>query len=412
MSYLRAQMLLEQQRADLALEQIRLHLASEPQDGEGHSLHALCLIHLERLPEAIEAAREAVSLSPDQGYTLYVLGVCLHQSGDHRQAEQAVEQAIGLDPEDADYYTLRASIAFSRSQWSAALAAAEEAMAVDPEHVSASNLRARALVQLGRQDEASQTIEAALAREPENPFSHANQGWTLLHQGEHEKAMEHFREALRLDPENEFARQGIIQALQAHHVLYRWMLKYFLWMSRFSEKGQFFIIIGFLVGYRVLVNLSETIPVLGALTLPIIILYLSFAYMTWTANSLFNIVLRLHPFGRHVLSPPERIASTLNALALLIALGLVGVGLAGGETLFWLKAALGAAVLVLPITAAFRCTLRSRQLIMGAVVVGFVLVGGGAVLSHLAASPLSAGLGSIFFLGIVAFTWVGNFLVK
>ena len=92
-----------------------------------------------------------------------------------------------------------------------------------------------ALVQLGRKDEAQQTLGSALANDPENALTHANQGWALLHRGDHAKALEHFREALRIDPELDWARAGIVEALKARHLIYRVMLRFFLWMGRQSQ---------------------------------------------------------------------------------------------------------------------------------------------------------------------------------
>ena len=113
--------------------------------------------------------------------------------------------------------------------------AAERGLAIDPEHNVCTNLRAMALVQLGRKDEAAETLGSALANDPENALTHANQGWALLHQGDHQRALEHFREALRIDPELEWAQAGIVEALKAQYLIYRLMLRFFLWMGRQSQ---------------------------------------------------------------------------------------------------------------------------------------------------------------------------------
>ena len=72
--------------------------------------------------------------------------------------------------------------------------------------------------------------------------------------------MEHFREALRLNPNMEWARQGILEALRARNPIYRVMLRYFLWMSRFRGKVQFGIVIGGWLGYQAIQGLLRSNP--------------------------------------------------------------------------------------------------------------------------------------------------------
>ena len=107
-----------------------------------------------------------------------------------------------------------------------------------------------ALVQLGRKDEADHTLGSALANDPENALTHANQGWAFLHRGDHERALEHFREALRIDPELDWARIGIVEALKARYLIYRFMLRFFLWMSRKGTAARWVILLGFVFGRR------------------------------------------------------------------------------------------------------------------------------------------------------------------
>ena len=402
----RAELLIEQNRWDMAEEQLRQHLGNEPDDGHAMALLALCLSEQKRLPEALDLAEQAVGLAPDLPFAHYALALVHFERGKYGPAAAAAEEAAALSPDSPDLHALRAAIHLGRKRWQACLAAAEEALALDAEHVWANNLRAQALVHLGRKDEAGLTIELALEQDPENATSHANMGWTLLHRGEHRKALHHFREALRLDPQDEWARQGIIQALQSHHLLYRWMLKYFLWMSRFGSKAQWAIILGLFFGYRFLVKATDGTP---ALQLAIIVLYLGFAYMTWTANALFNVVLRLHPFGKHVLSEEERAASTLNAGCLLVAALSLAYGLWTGDT-YWMLVGLGTALLVMPISISVGVENPAKRSIGKAVAGGFALFGALAVGLRFVSPELSGGLGVLYFLGIVAFSWLGGFL--
>ena len=60
----------------------------------------------------------------------------------------------------------------------------------------------------------------------------------VLHQAQPKAALEHFREALRLDPNLQYAQAGIVEALKARNPIYRWMLGYFLWMGRLSDRAK------------------------------------------------------------------------------------------------------------------------------------------------------------------------------
>jgi hypothetical protein len=148
-----------------------------------------------------------------------------------------------------------------------------------------------------------------LTRDPDNAVTHANMGWALLESGDPEKALHHFQEALRIDPTSEWARSGIIEAMKARHIIYRWMLGYFLWMMCFSPKVQLALLFGIVIGNSVLANLAENIPLLRPLKVPIIVCYLLFVLMTWIAQPLFNLILRLNRFGRLALSREQIVES-------------------------------------------------------------------------------------------------------
>src|SRR5262249_14726907 len=141
-----------------------------------------------------------------------------------------------------------------------ALAAAERGLRLDPESPLCTNIRAMALRGLGRKEDAGDAVAAALSRNPEDAASHANMGWNLLHQGKPKPALDHFREALRLRPDMEWARNGVVEALKARWLLYRLILKYFLFMSRLKGRVQWFILIGGYLAYQVVRSISSSNP--------------------------------------------------------------------------------------------------------------------------------------------------------
>lgn len=354
MSHLqRAQILLEQRRTDLAEPELRLAVAEAPDDPAPHALLALCLCDREQYIEATEEAEQAIARGPSNPFFHYVHGRILLARNRYPQAIGAIEEAIRLDPFDPDNFALLAQYHLDQRQWPSALDAAEQGLAVDAEHIICMNIRATALTMLGRFEEAGTGIRDTLARHPENAHSHANLGWSLLHDGQHKQALEHFREALRQHPGDEWARMGIVEALKAKNIIYGIMLRYFLWMSRLQGKHQWGVVIGAYVIYRILLRLSETYPHLKPFLIPLCVIYGLFAVMSWLADPLFNLLLRLNRFGRHVLSADETFAANCIGSALLFALttavcGLVfmsmpalHIGLVTGLCLMPLSAAFG-----------------------------------------------------------------------
>jgi tetratricopeptide (TPR) repeat protein len=318
-AFQRGIVLFNQDRYDLADREFRQELAESPGNPLAHAFLALCLMHRERKDEALFEANEAIRLAPDLAYCHFVRGNLLRDLKRIPEAEAAAQEAIRLDPENADYLGLLSAIELGRSRWTAALEVADRGLALDPEHAQCTNLRAVALVQLGRKDEAAQTLGAALANNPENALTHANQGWALLHRGDHQKALEHFREALRIDPELEWARTGIVEALKARHLIYRLMLRFFLWMGRQSSVAQWVIILGFVFGRGILAGIARSHPALAPFIFPVLGLTLAFLMLTWISSPLFNLLLRFNRFGRLALSRDQRIASNWIGGSFLLA---------------------------------------------------------------------------------------------
>ncbi|MEZ4731633.1 MAG: tetratricopeptide repeat protein [Caldilineaceae bacterium] len=405
----RARLLLQQRRYDLAEKELRQVLAGEPDHFLAHAWLSLTLLEMARYSEAEAEAQEAIHLAPDHPYGYFVLSRVFHHQNKLRQAEKAIAEAIRLNPEDADYFAVLASILMSEQQWAKALEAAEQGLVFDSEHVGCSNLRAMALNKLGRRGESVGALDAALYRDPENALTHANQGWIALEQNEHQKAMEHFREALRLNPELTWARSGILEALKARNLVYRWLLQYFLWMARMGPRLLWGVILGAYFGNQILRGIARTNPALAPFLTPIIMLYLLFVYLTWTGKTLFNLLLRLDPFGRLVLTPQQIQVSNIVGMMLLLAL----VGLAvGWATPFFLASAVGyvLALMVIPVAHTLeREPGRNRTILLvytGALAV-VALLGLGALVVD---ATVFFSLAQLFFLGIFAFGWIGNIL--
>lgn len=415
----KALFLLDRSRHDLAEAELRQVLANEPGNAFAHSLLALCLAKREDYQAATEEARQAIHLAPDLAFAHYAHAMVLHGRDRYDEALAAIQEALRLEPDSPNYLWLLGAIHFAERRWPAALEAAEHGLRMEPENGDCLNLRAMALVKLGRKEEASRTMEGALARDPENAVTHANQGWAWLERREPAKALEHFREALRLDPELEWARAGIVEALKARNFIYAIALRYFLWMSKLTPRAQFGIILGGYFANRILVGVSRSNPDLAPFILPFRIIYVAFVVLTWTADPLFNLLLRLNRFGRLVLSREQTIASNWVGSCVGLALaGLLGYFVAGYTPL--LNVALVFGLLVIPLAGTFNCPAGWPRKWMARYTAGMAMVGILAMVLEFADSTPgakggppgpSALLFAVFFLAAFFSSWVANFLI-
>jgi tetratricopeptide (TPR) repeat protein len=418
----RAVLLIQQSRHELAEGELRQSLATEPDDPYAHALMALCLAQREQFKEATAEAEQAIHLGPDFSFAHYAMARVMHRRNREDEALAAIHEAIRLEPFDADYLATLAEIQLHERQWSAALEAAEMGLQIDSEHTGCTNLRAIALVKLGRKAEAGRTIGAALARDPQNAITHANQGWTLLDQGDPKKALEHFREALRLDPDNEWARRGIVEALKARNFVYALMLRYFLAMGKLSRRGQWAVVLGGYMGNQMLGAVARANPALAPWILPLRVLYIAFAIMTWAASPLFNLMLRLNRFGRLALSREQTVASNWIGSSLLLALVFLAGCFVRGFHTPWLVGTLIFGLLVLPLAGTFKCAVGWPRRTM-AIYTAVMAVSGIAALSLFFVAEgqteerakeildYSGFPFTVFLLGTVGAAWVANFLI-
>lgn len=401
----RARLLLAQSRPADAERETMLALATQPQDPDALALLALSRLEQNKRVEALAAAREAVGLAPDNAHLHYIHALVLHRSERDPEARPEAQEALRLDPGDPDIFVLLASIELAQRNWPAALAAAEQALALDPEHVNAANLRSMALVRLGRKSEAMATVDHALHRAPENAFSHANQGWNCLHRNDPKRAQDHFREALRLEPDLEYAREGMLEALKARNPVYRGMLAYFLWMGRLGARYQWALIVGLYFGGQVLVDLARSSSPYRWLWWLLLGLFCGFVYLTWTAQPMFNFLLRFNRFGRHVLSRDQRVATNWFGPFFIAALAAVAWFVAT-DSLVALCTAYFLAILSIGVAATFMRRGRSRTILASAT--GLLALVAIAAMIPGANGEVPNAFASLFVYGFIGFQLLAN----
>jgi tetratricopeptide (TPR) repeat protein len=407
----RALLLMEQSREELAEQELRKHLESDPEDARAHALLALCLSRRENYTTATEEAQAAIARAPDLAFGYYALASVMHDRNRLKEALAAIKEAIRLEPDEADYFAMLAAVQFSQRQWNLVLEASEQGLALDPDHVQCTNLHAMALVKLGRKEEAGRTIDAALRRDPEDALSHANQGWTLLEKGDHRQALEHFREALRLEPGMDWARQGIVEALKARYFIYGMVLRYFLWMAKLSPRAQWGVVVGGYVGYQLLRSMARTNPQWEPYIWPLLIVYLGFALLTWIGDPLFNLLLRLNRFGRLALSREEIVFSNWIGGCILLSLAGFGLELATGHPAAFLTGVVGFAILI-PLSSIHRCSEGWPRRAMILYTLALALVGFGNVALSFSKGQGSSFLLTLFLVGAILSGWVANILVS
>ncbi len=400
----RALLLIQQDRHELAAQELRQALVDAPNDALAHAVLAICLSSGKQYDEATQEAESAIHLAPDQPFGFYAYSIVLRARNRFADAQNAIEEAIGLDSNQPSYFAQLGQLHFDQRRWQAALDAAEAGLAVDPEDVECINVRAVALVRLGRKSDAGEALKSALAHDPEDEFAHANLGWTLIEQGHHEEAMVHFREALRLNPQLDWARQGIIEAMKAKYFIYRIMLGYFFWMMKLTRQMQWYFLLGAFFGFQFLLRLNSNHPEWSAWLMPLIITYVAFALMTWIATPLFNLALRLNRFGRLALSREQIVTSTWVGFCVLGAITFLGIYVSGifPENSGPLFGALACVFMIPPLSNIYHCEPGKPRTLILLVAAAMGLVGFFASVPLLVFAILPGSLGALIALPTLA----------
>jgi tetratricopeptide (TPR) repeat protein len=406
----RALLLYHQSRYDLAEQEVRRVLSQSPNDAGAHALLGLCLVQQQKLDDAQREVEQAIALAPDWAYTHHCRSVVLEHRKRFADAEKSAREAVALEPLDADYRARLAATLFRQEKWRESYDAALEGLAHDPEHDACNHLRTMALTKLGQQRAAVASVDEVLARDPENAFAHTNKGWAQLHQRKPREALEHFREALRIDPTFEYAQAGIVEALKARNPIYRWMLVYFLWMARLSNRARWGVILGGYIAARFLNGLARTNPDLAPWIQPLLLVYLVFVLLTWFAYPLFNLLLRFNKFGWYALSRDQRTASNWFAACLLLFIGALTASLVWGFDLAFLVA--GFAVgMALPLITIYSCDEGWPRQSMTAFAVAMAFVGLTAIALSAINHPSAMVPITLFVIGFIATPWLANYLV-
>ncbi len=135
--------------------------------------------------------------------------------------------------------------------------------------------------------------------------------------------------------------------------------------------------------------------------------YVTFVVLSWVANPLFNLLLRVSKFGRQALSHDDIVATNWFGGCGLVAIAACGIFAATWNEL-WLIAAAGAGCMLIPIAGTFgRAPGRPRNR-LAAYTLGLATVGLTALGLGFADHGMAGAVGVVFLVGVVAFQWIAN----
>lgn len=399
--------LMQQGRYAEAESLLKNLLATDAHNPHLQAMLAESMLMQDKAAPAMQVIDLAIGSAPDEAYLFFVKARVLANQEKYKEAEEMLATAVALEPDEAGYFAYAAQIKLIRKKYEEALEQADQALALDPEHVLALNARSTALQKLNRKEESFQTIQGALREDPNNAYTHANYGWGLLEQGDHKKAMEHFRESLKANPDNEYAQAGLLEAIKAKNPIYRAFLKYGFFMNNLTAKYQWAVIIGILLGTRLLRGLAAANETLRPFLTPLVFLIGVLAFSTWVITPISNLFLRFNKYGQFLLSKQEK--QSANVVAACLAIFIVGLVayLVMQDDRFVAVAGFGFMMMV-PGSVMFSGPGGKKLLLYYGL--AMAAVGIAAIFQTFSTGEVMTTWAMIFVFAFVAFQWVSNFI--
>ncbi|WP_066633355.1 tetratricopeptide repeat protein [Labilibacter marinus] len=401
----RAELLLQQNKYDLAEKELQLHLAENPNDAFSHAYLALAYSGLGKDQKALEAAKQSVSLIPDASFPLYVLSRCYVSIDNLKDALATSEQALRFAPDDADFLCNHGAILCDLKKYEEAITALNSALENDPEHAGSKQIKSIVLRNQGRYKEADDIAQEALEDNPEDAHSFAAKGWTALDSGNTKESLQHFKSAVMIDPNSEFAKSGMVMALKAQNPLFNLFYKFHTWIASLSPSARWGFIIGIYVFMRVLRKVSETnspiAPVLGF----IFALYILFAFLSWTIDPIFNIFMRFNQYAKYALNRGEIIAS--NIMAFLLISAATQYLLTFALPWYPITGAIGALFLTLPVSGTFNRWDTKKFIPHLVYTIALSILWVANIVLPIAGNDIPS-LWFLFLGGTIAYTWISQ----
>jgi tetratricopeptide (TPR) repeat protein len=404
----RAILLLQQHKFKEAETILNGLFAQDPTNTDVIGLMCEVKIYQDKYEQAMALINNAIGLDPAADHLFHKRARIYIQQEKYAAAEKDLQQAISLDPYHTKYFALLALLKIQRKQFSEALLLADKALELNAENIQALNARSIALLKLNRKEESFITIEGALREDPDNAYTHCNYGWGLLEKGSNKKALYHFSEALRKNPNLELAQRGMAEALKARYIVYRWFMKFSLWMGNLRGKYQWSIIIGFFLAFRLISGVAASNPSLQPYLNPLIVLIALFAFSTWIIGPVSNLFLRLNKYGKHLLTREQIISANFVGISAFITLGACLLYLFTQQDYYIVLGVFGITMMI-PLSVMLVSTKKRKLLVSYTCLLGLIGISG--FILGITSGDVFNNLVFAYIIGFVLFQWVANFLL-
>lgn len=198
-----AQLLVQQNRLDEAIEQIAIARAGAPTDSRLIIAEAQLLRESGRYADVYALLKTVLEEQPDDPDLLYETALAAEKLDDMVTMERHLRHLIKLKPEDAlAYNALGYSLAERKLRLAEAAQLIDKALALKPNDPFILDSKGWALFRLGQATEALAILQAAYALKPDAEIA-AHLGEVLWSLGRHEEALKIWRDATLVHPKNE-----------------------------------------------------------------------------------------------------------------------------------------------------------------------------------------------------------------
>jgi len=151
--------LLEQFRAEAAVDGFRTALSLDPQLAIARINLAIALLNVPDLPAAEREARAAVAATPEAPQAHYVLGLAARGQGHTEDAKAAFRRVLALDPADVGSSVNLGQLLVQEQSYAEAIEAFRAALAAEPYNATAAYNLGLTLTRFGRTEEGQKMLE-------------------------------------------------------------------------------------------------------------------------------------------------------------------------------------------------------------------------------------------------------------
>jgi tetratricopeptide (TPR) repeat protein len=221
----KAMLLIEQNRFELAKDELYKALSYEAEDPLIYGLLSICMREQKKFDEALELVNKAIGLDPEDANNYFIKSIIYGEIKKYNLAEELLNQALSLDNSCAEYYFFFSKIKVEKLEFVMSLKYAEQGLEIEPENENGLLYRAKALYFLDRISEAEKCLEQLHSVNPENASAHNFKGFLFSKKKLYDKAFEHHQEALSLAPEYSTALINAFDSIKQKNKFYNFFYK-------------------------------------------------------------------------------------------------------------------------------------------------------------------------------------------